>query len=358
MSVVTALFARLTGSFSTRSDHHSLTAFDRGMNYVPSRRCAAIQILTLSLSSSFVQIAAAEPSPLDPEIGHNYAELETPRMTAIGGASRASATSLSALYSNPANMALAQVYHVGAVAQIHPEARRQSYGGAIVDSLISSTGMAGGAGGFWTLQDRDGIDRKWMDIRFGLALPLGDIVYVGLAGRYITLKQNGVGPLGSSYVSGGLRGANIIQTVSIDAGITVRPTPEFKLALTGHNLTNPDTALFPIMGGIGASYDTEDFSLSSDLTLETRTYERTNLRTRVGGEVLLIDRLMLRLGYRFDQRQESHALSGGVGYVDQRFSIDASVRRSIAGPSFTAIVFGVTAHIEGMGLGHSAPDQY
>src|SRR5690606_41975803 len=122
-----------------------LTAFDRGMNYVPSRRCAAIQILTLSLSSSFVQIAAAEPSPLDPEIGHNYAELETPRMTAIGGASRPSATSLSALYSNPANMALAQVYHAGAVAEIHPEARRHSYGGGTLDTGISTNGTAGGS---------------------------------------------------------------------------------------------------------------------------------------------------------------------------------------------------------------------
>lgn len=331
---------------------------DRPHKMINLRPRRALQLLTLLLTCGLVQSAGADPSPLDPEIGHNYAEMETPRMTAIGGAARASATGLSALYSNPANMALAQLYHIGAVAQIHPEARRQSYGGAIVDSLISSTGMAGGAGGFWTSQDRDGIDRQWMDLRFALALPLGDIIYVGLGGRYITLKQNGVGPLGASYASGGLRGSNIIQTVSIDAGITVRPTPELKLAITGNNLTNPDTALFPIMAGIGAGYDTEDFSLSADLNMESRTYEKVNLRTRVGGEVLLIDRLMLRLGYRFDQGQASHAFCGGVGYVDQRFSIDASVRRSIVGPSFTAIVFGVTAHIEGMGLGHSSPDQY
>ncbi len=304
-----------------------------------------------------VRPASADPSPLDPEIGHNYAELDTPRMTALGGAMRASSNSLSALYSNPANMAIAKVYHVGAYAQIQPEARRQTYGGAIVDSLISSSGLAGGAGGSWTMQDRDGIDRQWMDIRFGLAMPLGDIIYVGLAGRYITLQQNGVGVLGQSYASGGIRGSNIIQTMTIDAGLTVRATPELKFAITGNNLTALDTALFPIMGGLGASYDTEDFSISSDLTMESRTYDKVRLRARAGGEILFADQIMVRLGYRFDQGPYSHAVCGGLGYVNKLFSIDASVRRSVAGPSYTAITFGISGHIESMNLGASSPDQ-
>jgi hypothetical protein len=217
--------------------------------------------------------------------------------------------------------------------------------------------MAGGFGGTYTFQDRDGIDRQWMDLRFALALPLADIVYIGLGGRYITLQQNGLGPLGASFASGGIRGANIIQTVTIDAGLTVRPTPELKIALTGNNLTSLDTALFPIMGGLGIGYDTEDFGLSSDITLESRTYDKLNLRVRAGGEVLFIDRLMVRLGYRYDQRQESHAICGGLGYVDKMFSIDASVRRSVVGPGYTAIVFGLTGHIESMGLGRVAPDE-
>jgi len=301
--------------------------------------------------------AGADPSPLDPEIGHNYSELETPRMTAMGGAMRASSNSLSALYSNPANMAIAKVYHVGAFAQIQPEARRQTYGGAIVDSLISSSGLAGGAGGSWTMQDRDGIDRQWMDIRFGLAMPLGDIIYLGLGGRYITLQQNGVGPLGQSYASGGIRGSNIIQTITIDAGITVRATPELKFAITGNNLTSLDTALFPLLAGLGASYDTDDFSISADLTMESRTYDKIMLRARTGGEILFADQVMVRLGYRFDQGPDSHAVCGGLGYVNKLFSIDASVRRSVAGPSYTAITFGISGHIESMSLGASSPDE-
>jgi hypothetical protein len=303
--------------------------------------------------------AVAEPSPLEPEVGYNYSEQETPRMTALGGATRAGSNSVTALYSNPANMALTQVYHATTFAQILPEPRRQSYGGAIVDSLISSSGIAGGVGAIWTTQDHDGMAREWLDIRFGLALPLADILYLGLMGKYLSLRQNGYGPLGGSFASGGTPGANIIQTVTLDAGLTVRPIPELKISLTGNNLTGMDTALFPLMGGIGVGFDNEDFGISGDLTMESRTYDQLNLRARGGGEVLLFNQVMLRAGYRYDQRQESHSICGGVGYVNQLFSIDASMRRSVAGPTVTAVVFGITAHIESMGLGsQSSPEGY
>ncbi len=337
--------------------HQSVT-FSRNRPLARLAQRGITLAFTLIAGLSLGRTAHADPSRLDPEVGHNYGELENPRMTALGGATRASSNSISALYSNPANMALTQVYHVGAFAQIYPEARRQSYGGAIVDSLISSTGMAGGLGGVWTMQDRDGMDRQWMDLRFALAMPLGDIIAVGLGGRYLTLQQNGVGPLGSSYASGGIRGSNIIQTVTIDAGLTIRPVKEFKIALTGNNLTSLDTGLVPLMGGLGLGFDNEDFGVSADLTIESRTYKQFNMRARAGAELLLADMIILRAGYRFDQRLESHALSGGVGYVDQVFSVDASVRRSVVGPGYTAVVFGVTGHIESMGLGPTSPDSY
>ena len=271
---------------------------------------------------------------------------------------RAASSSLSALYSNPANMAVAQLYHVGAFGQILPEARRQSYGAAVVDSLISSTGLAGGLGGVLSLQDPDGIDRQWTDVRFGLAMPLGDLFFLGLTGKYITLVQNGVGPLGQSYASGGLVDQNILQTVTFDAGMTLRATPEFSVALGGENLSNPDTALLPLMGGIGLAYITKDFGLTSDVTLEGRTYSKSNLRFQAGGEALVADRVALRAGYRFDQQLASHSLSAGVGYVDQKYSFDIALRRSVSGPALTSIVFGITVHIEALGLGPSNPNGY
>lgn len=302
--------------------------------------------------------ALAAPADQAPSVGHNYGEHETPRMTAVGGATRASSNSLTALYSNPANMAAAQLYHIGAFAQVYPEARRQSYGAAVVDSLISSTGLAGGLGGVLTVQDPDGIAREWMDIRFGLAMPLGDLFFLGLTGKYVTLQQNGLGPLRHSEASGGLQDQNIIQTVTFDAGATLRPVPQFAISLTGHNLTNPDTSILPIMGGIGAAFSTADFIISADAVLESKTHSATKFRAMAGGELLLADRVATRLGYRFDQGLEGHAISGGLGYLDQKFSIDASLRKGISGTEYWAAVFGFTIHIEAMGLGASSPGAY
>jgi len=38
----------------------------------------------------------------------------------------------------------------------------------------------------------------------------------------------------------------------------------------------------------------------------------------------------LRLGYAFDQGRKTHALTGGVGYLDQRFGIQLSVRQLLS----------------------------
>lgn len=302
--------------------------------------------------------ASADPATIPPEVGYNYAEQETPRMMGLGGPMRATSNGLSSLYSNPANMAIAELYHVGAFAQLYPESRRQSYGGAVVDSLISSTGLSGGLGGVWSMQDPDGMRREWLDLRFAMAMPLGDMFAIGLLGKYVTIQQNGYGPLGFSEVSGGMVESNIVQTVTFDAGVTLQPVPGFKLALTGNNLTNPETALLPLMGGIGMGFGTEDFSVSADAVLESRTFESTNLRVNGGAETLVADRVSLRGGYRYDQGLQTHSLSGGLGYVDQRFSVDASFRRGIVGEIYTAICFGFSIHIESLGLGESPPDSY
>lgn len=306
-------------------------------------------ILALLLPSA----KARAQSNLPPEVGYRYGELETPRSTAVAGALRATSTSLSSVFVNPANMAIAQVYHVGAFAQIDPEAARQTYGGAVVDSLVSSTGLAGGLSVAWSQQDPDGVAREWLDGRFGLAVPLADVLYVGAMARYMNLSQEGLGPLGNSRVSGGLDGSPIAQTVTFDVGATLRPVPEFMISLTGHNLTNQDHSFLPLMGGLGVGFANDDFSLGAGAVLEEKTFNETNVRVQGGGEVLIADRVNVRAGYRYDQGFDTHAVAGGLGYIEPRFSVDAAVRRSVAGTEFTSITFGFAVHIEAMGLGVS-----
>lgn len=289
------------------------------------------------------------------ETGHAYAEVETPRMMAVAGAIHATASSTSALFSNPANMAIAQIYHLGALAELYPEAGRQTFGGAVVDSLLSSTGLSGGLSYSWTQQDPGSLGRQWSDIRFGLALPIPKVLYVGVTGRYLQLAQTGLGPLGYSKASGGGTGL-LMETITIDAGVTLRPIPELVIAAAGHNLTSPGTSLVPLLAVGSVGFLSPEFSADVDVVVDTTTFQTPRVRVQAGAEVLVANRVSLRGGYRYDDGLGAHFVAGGAGYIDPKFSIDLGVRRSITGTDSTAVVLGFTVHMEALGLGAVPPE--
>ncbi|MBK7585190.1 MAG: hypothetical protein IPI67_34005 [Myxococcales bacterium] len=299
----------------------------------------------------------ADSSNLDPAIGWNYGEIETPRTAAMGGALRAYSNSVAALFINPANMAASRIYHLGALAQIWPEANRQSYGGGAVDSIVSSSRLAGGFGGSWTLQDPDGIDRRATDLRFALAMPFSDQFSLGIGGRYLWLKQNGLGPLGDSLASGGAKDENIVRGFAFDAGATLKPTDFFAISLVGNNLNNPGHGFQPTSMGGGVGIGTKDLTLEGDIVSDFTTWDTTKVRTMAGLEILLADHYAIRGGYRYDDGERSHAVSVGAGYVDRAFSAEAAVRRIVSDPGATAIFFGFTYHLEATGLTPS-PDGF
>jgi hypothetical protein len=301
--------------------------------------------------------ARAESSSLDPTIGWNYGEIETPRSAAMAGALRAYSNSITALFTNPANMASARIYHLGALAQIWPEASRQSYGAGAVDSIVSSTRLAGGFGGTWTMQDPDGIDRQATDLRFALAMPFSDQFALGVGGRYLWLKQNGLGPLGDSLASGGAEDENIVRGFAFDAGATLKPTEFFAISLVGNNLNNPGHGFQPTSVGGGVGIGTKDLTIEGDVVSDFTTWDTTKVRAMGGLELLLAGHYALRGGYRYDDGPKSHSVSLGAGYVDRAFAAEAAVRRVVSDPGATAIFFGFTYHLEATGLTPS-PDGF
>ncbi|MCS6899753.1 MAG: hypothetical protein RMJ98_06445 [Myxococcales bacterium] len=300
------------------------------------------------------EVVRAEPSSLPPELGWNYGDQETPRTAALGGASRAIGTDLNAMFINPAAIAASRVYHLGALVQVWPQARRQSYGLAAVDSATGR--LAAGISGFYTVQDSEGLRRKATDGRLALAFPLSEQLLVGVAGKYLKLRQDGLGPLGVSLASGGLSQEPIIHGFTFDAGITVRPSNFLSIGLVGANLTNPGDGFRPLGVGGGIGIGKREFSLEGDVAADFTTFQKTTLRYMVGGELLAAGSYPLRLGYRFDQFLKNHALSGGLGYIDRQFCIEASVRHSVSGDRSTGIFFGFQIFLEGMGLARSADD--
>jgi opacity protein-like surface antigen len=317
--------------------------------------CVAATLAAACFATSALR---AEPSALAPEVGWDYGDVLSARSTALSGALRVLGNPTEGLFQNPANMASQRVYHLGALAAIWPEAQRQSYGASAVDSIVSSSRLAGGLGGVLTFQDPNGIERTAKDARFALAFPFGDKFFVGAAGRYLVLNQDGRGPLGDSAASGGLRDSAIAKTLSFDAGMTLRPTELFALSLVGTNLTNPGLTFAPTTFGGGAGVGSRTFSVEIDGIADFTTWGRTTARVMGGGELLVADRVPLRLGYRWDQGASSHALSGGIGYNDPAFSAEIGVRRTVSGDAATAVVIGFKYHLESTGLTPSPTDDF
>jgi hypothetical protein len=302
--------------------------------------------------------AQADPSSTSPEKGYDLGEVQSPRSVAMGGALNAVGTSTTSLYLNPANLALARVYHFEVLTAISPEARRQSYGGAVVDS--STSRLAGGFSGVWSQLDPDGIHRQWTDLRLALAYPLGDKIALGMTGRYLRVDQGvAAGPFGASLVSDGTRDGPLYNSFTFDAGITVVPIDELRLGLVGHNLTNPGTGIAPttLAGGVG--FTQKDLAIEADLLGDFTTWSRARPRFMLGGELFVADHFPIRLGYRYDDGSRTHALSTGLGYVDKKWSIEVSARRDIIGElPATLVSIGIRYFYDTLNVPTDEPDAF
>lgn len=289
----------------------------------------------------------------------NYGEIETTRSAAFGGAMAAAGNGTTAPFVNPASMTLTRVYHIEAFGQGAFEFGRQAYGGVIVDSITSKlAGAVAVSGGFLDSgEPATSLDRSWVDVRLALAYPFSDQFSVGIGGRYMKVTEDGLGPLGDSKASGGLRDPEdpagrfaLMNVPTFDAGVTIRLADVVVIGVSGQNLTYPNNGMMPtvLRGGLAIAH--EDFTIEGDGVADFTSYGTPTARLAIGGEYLLVDHIPLRLGYRFDQGADSHAISGGAGFIANEFMLEASVRRTLVGPEATSIFFGAAYFLESSGL--------
>ncbi len=274
----------------------------------------------------------ASPATVSPEQGYDRGEFHTPRAMAMGGAQNALGVSTTGLYLNPANLPFARVYHIEASGMLSPEARRQTYGGAIIDSVLNRFGLSAGFAGSWSIADPDGVKRVWTDLRLSLAIPLGDRFALGMTGRYLRAEQSvGKGPLGPSLVSDGTADKAVVNAPTFDLGFTAAFTREFRLGVVGHNLSNPGNGFLPTTLGSGLGYGSREFSIEVGANVDFTTFGKPKVRAMGGVELFILDRLAIRAGYRYDDGFRTHAVSLGLGYIDRKWSIELSGRRDVVG---------------------------
>jgi hypothetical protein len=275
--------------------------------------------------------ASADPMSTSPEQAFDLGEIPSPRALGMGGALNALGVSTASIYLNPANMAMARVYHLEGIAAYSPQAQRQTYGLAIVDSLLSSTRLAGGLAGAWSQIDPNGINRSWTDVRGGLALPFGDHIAVGAVLRWLRIEQTaGTSPFGSSLAASGTSSSPIFNSVTVDVGATAS-LGDFRFALVGHNLTVPNTGLAPTTGVAGVGFVSGAVALEADGQLDFTTWGSARARLMGGGELFLFDRYAVRAGWRYDSGTQINSPSLGVGYIDPTWSVELGVRHDLIG---------------------------
>jgi hypothetical protein len=270
----------------------------------------------------------------------------------MGNAQQVFGGSTTAVFVNPANLPLYRVYHLEGLAALSPEARRQSYGGAIADS--STSRLAGGFGGTWSQMDPDGIKRQFADLRLAVAYPLGDRLSLGVTGRYLRVAQKVAGgPLGASLASDGTREDPILSEFTFDAGAALQITENIRAALSGRNLTAPGTALAPLAVAGGIGWSNQVFTVEADSLIDFTTFGSARARAMLGAELLVADRFPLRAGYRYDAGMKVHAASLGLGYVERKFSVELGGRRDVvADHPATLISLGLRFFIDaGAGVG-------
>lgn len=327
----------------------------RPYGWVPSVRSlldvgaarATVLLAFGALTLATPRVANADPSTTTIEQGYELGEIQHPRALAMAGANQAWGGSTTAIFVNPANLALYRVYHLEGLAAFGPEARRQSYGGAVADS--STSRLAGGFGGTWSSMDPDGIKRQWADLRLTLAYPLGDRLSAGVTGRYLRATQRtSAGPLGASLASDGTSSDPIFSQFTFDAGIAAAITEQLRIAVSGRNLTVPDTGFAPTVLAGGFGFSNQTITLEADALVDFTTFGSARSRFMAGAEALLADRFPIRAGYRYDAGMKTHAASVGAGYVDRQFSLEVGGRRDIvADHPATMIGVGIRLFIGG-----------
>jgi hypothetical protein len=273
-----------------------------------------------------------------PQQAYDQGVEPNPRAVAMGGALNALGVSTAAIFLNPANMPLARVYHLEALAAYSPEAKRQTYGLAIVDSVLNAGGVAGGLAGTWSEFDPSGEHRTWTDVRSGIGIPLGANLSVGTTMRWLRANEDtGQGPFGPSLASDGKH--FLINALTFDAGATLSILDGLRIALVGHNLTNPKTALAPTTASAGIGFFTPTFAIEGDGALDFTTWNNVRGQLMAGIEYFAADHYALRAGWRYDGGTKINSPSVGLGYIGPSWSIEIGGRRDLIGQH--AETFGV-----------------
>lgn len=263
------------------------------------------------LATLFLLLPVGALAQVDRDASH-LGELVHARNTGMGMGYRALGYGLEAISSNPAGLALYKRYQIE----------------------LTGAGDAGLAWGFGSIAFADtasselSLGFSYQFVSYGapdskrtahltnmaVALPLGELLALGLNVRHQ-----------------GIIGGKGTNSVTLGAGLVIRPTSWLMLQASGQNLIDnfhPDIRrVFAFGLGMNFGFLTPAFDFTADFN------DPDAFRYTFGGglEFIAGGMVPLRAGYQYDTFTKTHFLGGGIGLFQDGSGIDVSYRHELGG---------------------------
>ena len=248
------------------------------------------------------------------------------RPLALGGTGMAAAASNSSLYTNPAGLMAAKLYHVELMYQYASDISSSLGGASIVDSVTSPYVGAGlgfiykGAGG--------AVDHTQFDVRLGVAGAFTDYFQIGVTGKYMYANQGGKGPNGEPALTS--TGEVLLNTFTMDAGLILRPAKFISIGVGGQNLTGTGSAFAPIRLVPGLAFHIADMLITEfDFATDFTSHDDITFEYRGGVEVFIANIVPIRAGYFYKPWDGSHHVTAGIGYVSHDFGLEFALSQGV-----------------------------
>ena len=250
----------------------------------------------------------------------SFGEPTTPSSLGMADAQVASGIATSAMFLNPAGIALGQVFHTEGWWGYSVNLERHVAGVAATDS---TTPVAGGLGFTYTYTGAEAEQNNFYDLRTGIAMMFADMISLGLNLKYMR----------ADYSEGTDSGHGALNDFSLDAG-ALFTYDRFFVGVAGTNVTNLDHPLAPLTLVVGGGLRLGPTRFEFDATLDWSSYDEVQAmgqKYAVGGEILIAESYVIRAGYRYETVPDVHGIAAGIGYVSSAVALDFGFQQDLSG---------------------------
>lgn len=269
----------------------------------------------------------------------------------MGGSLRAASTNASAIFLNPAGIALIQSYVVTAFYDFHVRKNGHVAHSSVVDSIASKWIKAGLYYNLFIMRP-DVYDRNQQkpltlkqdghEVGLTFAIPLGARFSIGTTVKYQYYKATIEipDPEGDGNID---HTVDRISNIGVDVGMVLKIAEGFTAGVTAMNVVPQKSIHAPMTMGMGLAYGYKTYFLAAfDVLLDFTSKGKKVVPSIFGGlEMFLGGRYAIRLGTMYEGLTEAVSITGGFGYINAKAGVDVFLVQQVDGGVETRIGFAV-----------------